>query len=78
MRSVSFVRILNTRHRFEFRIFNLCLVIVSLFFVSSSSVFAAGKAKGFNPDLSANFLGLMQHGSNYSNDRSNRLPHGRC
>lgn len=35
------------------------------------SVFNLGKAKALNPDISVNFLGLLQRGTGLSNDRTN-------
>ena len=42
----------------------------------SAPALAADKGKAFNPDISANFLGLIQHGSNYSSDRSQKPREG--
>jgi len=39
-------------------------------------VSAAEKGKAFNPDISVNMLGLVQHGSNYSSDRSQKPREG--
>lgn len=44
--------------------------IFSFFIVAQSSA-QASKTNVFNPDISVNFLGLWQNGSNYSSDRSN-------
>lgn len=50
------------------RVLFICLSILLLGIAQPA--FSADKAKGFNPDVGVNFLGLIQHGSAYSRDRT--------
>jgi len=50
--------------------------LVSVLVLSLSTHAEAKDVKAFNPDISVNFLGLMQQGTGISNDRSNPAHNG--